>query len=788
MKKVLLLLVNLILTNYLFSQALGTPPTNNPSSQAQSAWYRGGNFPINANPPGANILGTRWASDIWIMTNNNSIARFTQSNALSSLTGDAGDGLRIIDLAGGAGNLDLFTSQTSGGNETHARFGNNGQISGQNNRFEFIGTTGIGNFYNVTQSSAWHNFSRLGAEQGRLGNNDFWRFGLGTNTNAARRVEIVDAAQQVRISHTNGAFAELFTRTNGRFLIMPSGANTGFTNAGDVGYNPTERIDVNGTGRFRNVATATPNALFVGVQNGGAVNDLTMKRLDFTGNPNQVLLGDGTWGTAPSGANNAANGCWLNSTSGNIEWGTNPLFHHTQIPMNQYNVLFRTSPNSAGSVIFGGTSVITALARVIVNNDHFENGMIVNSLTTNTVAIKYGIATYANNANRLTAILGNATTGNTVQGVYGVAQDGVNTTKGVRGFAISSSTQSVNMGGDFDAYGANFTENIGVRGFSNNSVKTNFGGKFKAGGTGSLSIGVYAECTPSNPATGLIGYAAYFSGGVVTTGGTLWPSDSALKHNINPLDGITDSLMQLLSPISYEYNQNGNASRLNLDSGTKFGFLAQQVAQYFPSAVKEVTHPAEFDSLGNEVAAEFHYKAVDMSQLIPVMMSDLQRKTGTIQNQTIQISSMNGMIDSLQNQVTDLNNRLTQLENCLSGILPLLCQLNQSAIQANTPAAQEEVRKNLSVTLSNRETIILDQNVPNPFAEQTVINFSIPQTVQKAQIHFYDGQGKLMQSVDVVERGLGSLTVFGADLSSGVYTYKLVADGQVVATKKMMKE
>ncbi|WP_169312059.1 T9SS type A sorting domain-containing protein [Fluviicola taffensis] len=114
--------------------------------------------------------------------------------------------------------------------------------------------------------------------------------------------------------------------------------------------------------------------------------------------------------------------------------------------------------------------------------------------------------------------------------------------------------------------------------------------------------------------------------------------------------------------------------------------------------------------------------------------------------------------------------------------------MSNSAIQANTPQSQQAIRSELSVRLSNKEAIILDQNVPNPFAEQTVINFSIPASVQKAQIHFYDGHGKLMQSVEVVERGLGSVTVFGADLSSGVYTYTLVADGQIVATKKMMKQ
>ncbi len=83
--------------------------------------------------------------------------------------------------------------------------------------------------------------------------------------------------------------------------------------------------------------------------------------------------------------------------------------------------------------------------------------------------------------------------------------------------------------------------------------------------------------------------------------------------------------------------------------------------------------------------------------------------------------------------------------------------------------------------------IVLDQNVPNPFAEQTIIHFSIPETVKKAQIHFYNMQGRIIQSVEITERGLGSLTVFGSDLSTGTYTYTLVADGINVATKKMVK-
>lgn len=241
-------------------------------------------------------------------------------------------------------------------------------------------------------------------------------------------------------------------------------------------------------------------------------------------------------------------------------------------------------------------------------------------------------------------------------------------------------------------------------------------------------------------------------------------SDQSIKTNVQDLTGSLDKVLDMRG-VSYDWDHTVHPE-LNLDSSNHVGFIAQEIAQIDP----RLTYLAD-DSL-------LH---VEYDKVVPILAEAIQELNG-------QVESKDSIINAQSAQITDLNNRLTQLENCLSGILPYLCQLSNSAIQANTPAAQEEVRKNLNVTLSNRNAIVLDQNVPNPFAEQTVINFSIPETVKKAQIHFYDGNGRFMNSVEVTERGLGSVTVFGSDLSTGVYTYTLVADGQVVATKKMMKQ
>jgi hypothetical protein len=53
---------------------------------------------------------------------------------------------------------------------------------------------------------------------------------------------------------------------------------------------------------------------------------------------------------------------------------------------------------------------------------------------------------------------------------------------------------------------------------------------------------------------------------------------------------------------------------------------------------------------------------------------------------------------------------------------------------------------------------------------------------------FYNAQGKLIQSVDLKEKGKGSLNVFASDLSNGIYTYTLVVDGKIMESKKMVKQ
>ena len=101
------------------------------------------------------------------------------------------------------------------------------------------------------------------------------------------------------------------------------------------------------------------------------------------------------------------------------------------------------------------------------------------------------------------------------------------------------------------------------------------------------------------------------------------------------------------------------------------------------------------------------------------------------------------------------------------------------------------------VRLSNTNTSVLHQNSPNPFWQQTTITYKLPDELKKAQLMFYDAQGKLVKAVDITRAavgdedarctGQGQVTVFADDLRDGTYTYVLVVDGQVVGSKTMTK-
>jgi hypothetical protein len=83
--------------------------------------------------------------------------------------------------------------------------------------------------------------------------------------------------------------------------------------------------------------------------------------------------------------------------------------------------------------------------------------------------------------------------------------------------------------------------------------------------------------------------------------------------------------------------------------------------------------------------------------------------------------------------------------------------------------------------------VLLNQNAPNPFTEETEITYFISENVANAQMLFYNAAGKLIKSVPIETRGDGSVVISASNLQSGVYSYSIMADGKLVETKQMVK-
>ncbi|MCX6150667.1 MAG: CHRD domain-containing protein [Ignavibacteriales bacterium] len=80
----------------------------------------------------------------------------------------------------------------------------------------------------------------------------------------------------------------------------------------------------------------------------------------------------------------------------------------------------------------------------------------------------------------------------------------------------------------------------------------------------------------------------------------------------------------------------------------------------------------------------------------------------------------------------------------------------------------------------------LSQNYPNPFNPSTTINFSIPQN-SFVTIKVYNNIGKEVTTLVNEQKPTGNYNVVfnGNNLASGVYFYRMIADG-IVYTKKLM--
>jgi hypothetical protein len=81
---------------------------------------------------------------------------------------------------------------------------------------------------------------------------------------------------------------------------------------------------------------------------------------------------------------------------------------------------------------------------------------------------------------------------------------------------------------------------------------------------------------------------------------------------------------------------------------------------------------------------------------------------------------------------------------------------------------------------------MLEQNQPNPFRENTLIKYFLPEDASGAQLNIFTTDGKLLKTLKISENGHGQLNITANSLPAGSYTYQLVTDKGIVAYKTMV--
>lgn len=327
----------------------------------------------------------------------------------------------------------------------------------------------------------------------------------------------------------------------------------------------------------------------------------------------------------------------------------------------------------------------------------------------------------------------------------------------VGGFFTVANSTNANIGVQCSASGTGVAaENYGGRFLSTNSAANNFGVFADASGATGNNYAIFAEALPATGSGGP-NYAGYFNGDLIVTGYFGPPSDVNLKQNIDSLSNALSFINQL-KPKTFEFNT-AAYPQMGLSTVKQYGLIAQDVELILPELIGSATQPAVRDSLGNVLTPALTYKTLNYQAFTAILIKGMQEQEKKV--------------DSLTQALSDV---ATIVNSC--------CSL--SAIQQSN--SSNKINSNQNVTLRDGQNIVLEQNVPNPFAEQTSIGYFLPDNVIKAQLLFYNAQGRLIQSMDLTEKGNGSVNVFAQDLSNGIYTYTLVADGKIIETKKMVKQ
>jgi len=136
-----------------------------------------------------------------------------------------------------------------------------------------------------------------------------------------------------------------------------------------------------------------------------------------------------------------------------------------------------------------------------------------------------------------------------------------------------------------------------------------------------------------------------------------------------------------------------------------------------------------------------------------------------MQEQQSEIRELKAEIGRRKSENRALQNRLAELEN-------LVQQLLDQGSEEETPVILDQSPS-------------LEQNEPNPFQGTTRVGYFLPEG-KTGELIITAADGKELKRISLSQKGKGTIDLQTGHYASGTYSYSLVIDGQVVATKRMV--
>ena len=588
-----------------------------------------------------------------------------------------------------------------------------------------------------------------------------------TNATAIGYNVKVNASNQVRLGDNNvtslysmGAYASTTSIAPNMYVSATGQIMRSTTGVGGGGWGLTGNAGTIDGVNFIGTTDNVPFNIRVNNQKAGRIDHLNANTFfGFrAGNSNisgsfNTAFGNGALLLNTHGSQNTATGD--GALSSNTTGGQNTATGNSTLVNNTTGV-FNTATG------FGALSSNTTGDNNTASGDFALNSNTIGIFNTalGSKALIHNIRGDHNTATGVRALMRN-TTGvyNTATGIDALQSNSF----GAFNTAIGSSAMNhVTTGG----------ENVGIGGLaggtSNPSFSTFLGSKTNAilNATNNVTaIGYEATATASNQVR--IGNTS-----VTSIGGQVnWTvfSDGRYKKNLNEdVPGL--AFITKLRPVTYNLDVEGidNKLKANLPPVSTEGHseLAKAIANQKPSVeqAKAKTEKAKIKYTG--------FVAQEVEAIAKKLNYDFSGVDAPKNKEDFYGLRYSEFVVPLVKAVQELSNKNDAL------------QLENEALKDRLDKIEQRLTAN-SKTFENISSARLEQNAPNPYKGNTIINYYVPFNAGNAVIKITDMKGSLLKIFNVKE-GKGQVILQSDQLAAGTYQYSLFVNGRLIDTKQML--